>query len=133
MITDWSKYKNFRKEEFDCKHTGYNNMLPAFMDTLQAIRDDFGSPMVITSGFRDVSHPVEQRKLERGESAGEHTFGCAADINIYGVDAIELVSLAYRHGIRRIGVNQMGGYNERFIHLGMGDRDLGFYPSLWTY
>src|SRR3990167_3806839 len=127
MISDWHKYKNFNSHEFNCSHTGKNNMRPEFMDMLQMIRSVYGKPMKITSGYRDFTHPVEREK----DKPGEHTYGMAADIAVQGTDALELVSIAYGLGVRRIGLKQHG--NGRFVHLGMGDKSLGFPPALWTY
>lgn len=126
-MIDWSKYPNFSKKEFTCKHTGKNQMRPEFMDTLQQIRDAYGKPMAVNSGYRDRTHPVEINKKE----PGEHTYGMAADIAVSGPDAIELISVAYSLGIRRIGVKQHG--SGRYIHIGMGDKLLNFPPALWTY
>ena len=123
MSLDWSKYKNFSKHEFDCKHTGRNNMRPEFMDTLQQIRSTFGSPMVITSGYRDFTHPIEREK----ENPGEHYYGVAVDISTTGMKWLDLVVLAYGFGIHRIGINK------EFIHLGMGDKDYTFPRTPWVY
>lgn len=128
MSLDWSKYPNFRKSEFDCKHTGINRMRPEFMERLQQIRDTFDKPLIITSGYRDKTHPVEASK----HGPGEHYYGCAADVAISGTDAMDLIVIAYGHGIRRIGLKQTGA--GRFIHLGMGDQlGLGFPSTIWTY
>jgi zinc D-Ala-D-Ala carboxypeptidase len=50
---NWDLYKNFSKSEFDCKHTGKNEMRPEFMQVLQEIRIAYNKPMVISSGYRD--------------------------------------------------------------------------------
>jgi uncharacterized protein YcbK (DUF882 family) len=124
---DWNKYPSFKKREFDCKHTGKNLMRPEFMETLQQIRNTYGRPLIVSSGYRDPSHPVEAKK----EAPGEHTYGVAADILIRGENAMDLIVIAYGYGIRRIGVHQKG--DDRFIHLGMGDKGLGFPATIWTY
>ena len=128
MTIDWNKYPNFSESEFNCKHTGTNKMRPEFLERLQMIRDTFNKPMTITSGYRSPQHPIEVEK----DKAGEHTFGVAADIAVRGVDAMDLIVIAYGLGIRRIGVSQ-SGYS-RFIHLGMGDCfGLDFPQSIWSY
>lgn len=128
-MIDWRNYKNFSKWEFDCSHTGENNMRSEFMEMLQQIRSTFGKPMVISSGYRDWTHPVEINK----DRPGEHTYGLAADIKVYGIRAFELADIAFHHGIRRIGFNQKGPLESRFIHLGMGDKQLNFPATIWTY
>ena len=123
---NWDDYKNFSKKEFDCKHTGENKMRPEFMGILQQIRTTFNKPMTINSGYRAVSHPIEQAKKD----PGEHCFGCAADIAVRGEDVMALLAIAYGYGIRRFGIYQKG--RTRFVHLGYGDKELNFPPTTWT-
>jgi hypothetical protein len=40
---NWNDYPNFSKEEFDCKHSGKNEMKPDFMDMLQDLRTKYSS------------------------------------------------------------------------------------------
>lgn len=120
----WSKYPNFSKIEFDCKHTGENNMQHEFMEKLQKIRVAYGKSMKVTSGFRSKKHPIEARKTH---SNGEHTQGMCADIYCdNGVDRYRLVSLALLNGITRIGIAK------NFLHLGIGGNNL---PNnvIWEY
>ena len=124
---NWYDYPNFSKTEFDCHHTGENKMRPEFMEILQQIRTVYDKPMVITSGYRSPLHPIEARKSK----AGEHTYGLAADIAVRGVDAMDLIVVAYGHGVRRIGVNQKG--DGRYLHIGVGDQFLDFPKSIWSY
>lgn len=127
---NWNKYKNFSKVEFDCRHTGLNDMQPRFMDLLQKIRNEFGSPMYITSGYRDVAHPVEARK----SIPGAHTLGLACDVGIYGANAVRLIQVATALGMPRIGVKQNGPMSGRFIHLDAATENEGFSsPWLWSY
>ncbi len=105
-------------------------MLPSFLDTLQQIRNTYGKPMIILSGYRDFTHPLERVK----ENPGTHTYGVAVDVLAWGEDAMALFDVAFHYGIRRIGLNQKGAYNSRFLHLDSGDTlNLGFKKSLWTY
>jgi len=124
---DWSRYPNFSEKEFQCKHTGKCEMHPEFMAALQDLRRQFAKPMNVTSGYRDVTHPVEAGKKARGE----HTYGLAVDIAVSGRDALELIALAYLNGFRRVGVQQKG--NGRYIHLGWGDKLAGFPQAMWSY
>ena len=125
---DWDKYAPyFSKKEFDCKHTGKNLMRPEFVDIILQIRKTYNKPMIITSGYRDPSHPAEAEK----SVSGTHSYGVACDIAVRGEDCMDLLVIAYGYGIRRIGLQQKGA--NRFMHLDMGDRGLGFPPSIWTY
>lgn len=121
---DWNSYPNFSEAEFRCRHTGKCNMHPDHMRKLQHLRSVFGKPMVVTSGFRDPSHPAEVRK----QTPGEHTTGRATDIAISGPDALRLIKLAVDLGFTRIGVQQKG--EGRFIHLGDNPT---FPPGIWSY
>ncbi len=121
---DWSKYKDFSKSEFDCKHTGENHMKPEFMYVLQNIRNEYGKPMSITSGYRHITHPIESKKPH---SNGEHTQGTCADIRCdNGADRYRLIMLALKHGITRIGVAKT------FLHLGIGGVGLPNHV-IWDY
>lgn len=99
------------------------------MQTLQQIRNTFGKPMIISSGYRHWTHPVEIGK----QNPGEHTYGLAADIKVYGEWAMDLIVIAYGYGIGRIGVQQKGDIGSRFVHLGMGDKQMNFPKTIWTY
>jgi uncharacterized protein YcbK (DUF882 family) len=80
--------------------------------------------MVVSSGYRDPSHPNEASKAQ----PGEHTTGRATDIAVSGSAALRLVVLAVKHGFTRIGVQQKG--TGRFIHLG----DSPDFPAgMWSY
>lgn len=114
MSCDWSKYHSFTPKEFNCRHTGKNDMQPAFMDKLQALRDEYGKPMVVTSGYRDPSHPEEAKKPQ----PGMHSHGLAADIACEGGQAFLIAKLAFKHGFTGIGVSQKAG-GARFIHIDM--------------
>ena len=124
---DWSKYPNFTREEMQCKHTGKDGMRPEFMEWLQKLRLEFNRPFIITSAFRDITHPIEAKK----EQGGSHSKGCAVDIAIRGEEALRLIALAYSMGCRRIGVQQKG--SSRFIHLDLADQLAGFPASIWSY
>jgi len=127
-VEDWSKYPNFHPDEFRCKHTGFVKMDPEFMAILQKVRESYGRPMRITSGYRDPSHPVEAAK--GGLSRGEHTLGRAVDVACEGYEAYILLQHALANGITRIGVQQKG--SARFLHLGIGGPGLA-NPWIWSY
>lgn len=123
-VVDWSLYPNFKEDEFRCRHTGLVAMQPAFLEVLQRIRTELRRPMIVTSGYRHPTHPVEARKTH---SNGEHTQGACADIACNtGTMRFELVRLAMKHGIVRIGIHKT------FLHLGIGGRNLPA-PVIWEY
>ncbi len=121
---DWSLYPNFTKQEFDCRHTGINNMQPKFMEMLQELRYAYSHPMPITSGYRHWTHPIE---VAKGKTTGEHTTGNCCDIAcVNGSERFQLVKLALELGFTRIGIAK------RFLHLGIGGPNL---PNnvIWEY
>ena len=126
---DWSRYHPyFLEHEFVCKHCGREQMQPVFMDKLFAVRQEFNSPMVITSGYRCPQHPKEAEK----DVPGAHSTGNAADVSVTGKDAYRLVQIALKHGFTGIGVQQKG--TDRFIHLDTCEDGLTLVrPMIWTY
>jgi zinc D-Ala-D-Ala carboxypeptidase len=124
---DWSKYSPFfKKEEFDCKHTGDNEMKPEFMDKLLAIRKRYGKPMWVTSGYRSPKHPIEAAK----KASGAHSTGRACDVAIQGSEALELLKIALEEGMTGIGVQQKG--SGRFLHLDDVTEEIQ-RPWIWSY
>ena len=120
---DWSQYPNFKESEFVCKETGEINMDEDFLARLQILREEFGKPMAITSGYRSPRHSIEAKKL----SPGPHAHGKACDIAVGGEAAYELISIALRLGFTGIGVSQKSP-NNRFIHLDTMPRS-----AVWSY
>ena len=50
--------KYFNEEEFACQYTGKNEISSELIDKLDELREACGFPFVITSGYRDKTHPV---------------------------------------------------------------------------
>lgn len=122
-------WPNFTPAELQCRHTGTFAMNPAFLDKLQAFRTHLRFPLVITSGYRHPSHPIEQRKAQ----PGSHSFGRAVDIAVYGERALAIVEQARLFGFTGIGASQLSGAS-RFIHLDdMGADYHAPRPAFWTY
>ena len=99
-----------------------------FLATINAIREECGFPLVVSSAYRCPLHPIEARK----ESLGAHGYGKAVDVLCSGEKALEVIRVAQAHGIKRIGIKQKGG--GRFIHLDACTEEEGFTsPALWSY
>lgn len=124
---DWVLYPNFSETELRCKHTRQCAMHPDFMARLQKLRTTFGKPMIISSGYRHPTHPVEARKA----SPGAHALGRAVDVAVEREDAYRLVAFALMHGFTGIGVKQKGG--GRFIHLDDVPPGVLPRPTIWSY
>jgi zinc D-Ala-D-Ala carboxypeptidase len=124
MKADWSLYPNFTKAEFDCKHSGKNEMQHEFMQMLQELREELNFPLVITSGYRDKTHPIEARKTH---SNGEHTTGRCCDVRcLDGSTRFKIIETALNLGFTRIGIANT------FLHLGIGGKGLPNYV-IWDY
>lgn len=84
LAKDGGKYvsRNFRVHEFACKD-GSDKILicPITVTALQAVRDFFGKPITITSGYRTPSH----NKKVGGASASQHVVGTAVDFKVEGI------------------------------------------------
>lgn len=106
---------NFRSAEFDCHGSGccsetlVDEQLVKF---LQQIRDHFGAPVIITSGYRCLTHNASVG----GASGSTHFQGKAADIQVKGVAPAEVAKFAESIGILGIGLYETAkdGY---FVHI----------------
>jgi zinc D-Ala-D-Ala carboxypeptidase len=86
---NWADYPNFSAQEFDCSHCGQNEMKPEFMAKLQKLREAYGSPMRVTSGYRCPQHIIEVKKARPGAHASWFKL---VDIGVQGEEAHRLLS-----------------------------------------
>lgn len=127
--SDW-RWSNFARAEMTCQcGCGRADMVPEFMDKLQALRMLFEKPMRVTSAYRCPDHNA---KVSGTGRTGPHTTGRAVDIGIRGFDSHALLTLAMRMGFSGVGVNQKGG--ARFLHLDdLPDGPGCPRPTVWSY
>lgn len=128
--------KNFSWSEMSCKcgrcqgHPDSQEATDFFVQEvgwLQTIRDAYGKPIHINSGYRCPDY--NDSHFSTGKN-GPHTKG-AFDVGIHGHDCWELVSIALKLGATGVGLDQRGDYSGRFVHL---DRLSGkTRPWIWTY
>ena len=83
--------RSFRVREFACR----DGSDPLFVDSalvqlLQNIRDHFGAPVVITSGYRTAAHNA----AVGGSKSSQHLLGRAADFYVEGVDVATVAAYA---------------------------------------
>lgn len=129
-MTDFPENKFFTRAELACKHTGKCEMDPAFMERLIRLRERMSRPLVISSGYRDRTHPAEAAKT----TTGAHQQGRAVDIAITGGDALRLIGLALDLGFTGVGVKQHGPHAGRFIHLDTCSAGANQpRPTIWSY
>lgn len=110
----------FKIEEFDCSHTGKNEMKESYLLRLDELRHRCGFPFIINSGHRDVTHPDEAKK----DKPGTHTEGISGDIRVSnGYQRRKIVEEAIKMEFNGIGVA------DGFVHVDDRDED----PVMWTY
>lgn len=82
-----TNHKNIYKSNLSCgRHPAVVRNLKALaQDILQPIRDNFDSPIIITSGYRC---PQLNKKVG-GSNNSQHLYGEAADFHVKGVDNLE--------------------------------------------
>lgn len=118
---------NFRIREFDCKGTGccsQTRIDEKLAEYLQTIREHFGKPVYISSGYRC---PVHNARVANASRTSKHLEGMAADIAIDGVDPLEIAQYA-----ERIGVLGIGHYDD-FVHIDTRTKKSFWYSHAQTY
>ena len=82
---------NFRVTEFACKDgSGPVFVSEELVKVLQAIRDHFGKPVIVSSGYRTPGY----NKSVGGATYSQHLYGTAADLHISGVSPKEQAAFA---------------------------------------
>lgn len=122
-------WRHFSRSEFDCKHCGENLMHDSFIDLMDQLREEYGKPVLISSGYRCPAHNMV---VSSTGSDGPHTTGKASDIRVSRKDAYKLAKLAFMIGFTGIGFQQKGA--GRFIHLDtLRDAPGQPRPTIWSY
>ena len=114
-----SSSNHFAKSELECSFSGECEIEEDAIQKLEALREEWGKPMRLSSAYRSAQHPRERTKPN---GPGHHhglngNGGQAFDVLIAGEDVLPFIALAIKHGFRGIGVNQKGEWNQRFIHI----------------
>lgn len=114
--------RNFKASEFACQD-GSDIILidPLLVWILQNVRDHFGKPVNITSGYRTPAHNA---KLPEASSGSYHLQGRAADFTVTGVKAEEVQ--AYLESI----MPNTGGIGKASTYTHVDTRET---KSRWTY
>lgn len=100
--------EHFSKHEFRCRcNCGEWFMDPVFTRALERVRQDFGQPMTVNSGYRCEAH----NKKEGGVPGSAHTLGLAADV--------ACPDGRTRHGLVFYGIRVFNriGIGTNFVHF----------------
>lgn len=125
---DWNTVKYFKESEFNCpscKNTGTEGMNPNLVKLLDAMREHFGQPITITSGYRCAAY----NKKVGGITGSQHTKGNAADFFIRGqsetyTGRIEAIKWAIDY-CKQHGLKFRYGYTVDTNGVGLGFYDDG--------
>lgn len=123
--------KNFTSKEFDCHGKNCCNETEIdlqLIEFLQKIRDHFGKPLHISSGYRC---PVHNRNVG-GATGSRHGKGMAADIYINGVEPAEIAKYAESIGIKGIGLYETKN-DGFFVHIDTRDSKYFWYGQAQKY
>ena len=102
------------------------NLHPTLIDYVHRLEAHLGEYVVVTSGYRSPSHPIEARK----EKPGVHSRGLAIDFaSVGGTATLNRVRAAIDAGFQRIGISR----KNNFIHVDIADIIEGKVKSIWTY
>lgn len=107
--------KYFKPEEFASKDgvkSPYPNVVQdSLLELLDKIREEYGSPIVVTSGYRSEAH----NRAVGGVSNSTHTRGLAADIKPLESDSERLGEL--QDICDKLNPNGGVGFYSNFVHV----------------
>lgn len=111
MITDMSFPSGcFKRKEFECHcGCGKDTVDAELLEVLNRLRNHFGRPTIITSGYRCSSHNARVG----GAKGSQHLTGRAADLSISGVSTIEIYNFLDNEYQNNYGI----GLYSRWVHV----------------
>lgn len=114
-INDIRLSPHFKLKEFQCNCCGTVKIHPMLLEALERLRELWGNPIVITSGYRCEKHNTEVG----GAKESRHMKGFAADVVCIASKQARFGKLA-----REAGFDQVIPYGVRnFVHLGVLPKD----------
>jgi zinc D-Ala-D-Ala carboxypeptidase len=124
----------FSRGELQCRCGQFCNydcpMDSEFVKRLDDLRERFGKPLKVTSGYRCAKH---NSNVSSTGATGPHVSGKAIDFGVSRGDGHALLEIAMSMGFSGIGIAQKGA--GRFIHLDdlTADETNNMRPWLWSY
>lgn len=121
----------FDSTEFDCHGSGccsttkINETLVKYLDK---IREHFGKPITVTSGYRCPTHNARIG----GATGSRHSKGDAADIVVSGVAPREVAKYAESIGIMGIGLYETSS-DGHFVHIDTREKKSFWYGQKEAY
>lgn len=116
----------FTHKELACHCCDRQEFNPDTRAKFNALREDVGFPMNMSSGFRCPQYNTEMGYTQT------HATGQAGDIECSHKQAFEIVKKAFKHGFTGIGIKQKG--SKRFVHLDDLTQLSGRpRPHIWSY
>ena len=123
--------KYFNYHEFDSPDVQGSGQLmdERLLEILDDVREEFGKPIKINSGYRTLAHNEKvggKMPKEDGTGGSSHLYGLAVDIACdNSVDRFKLITILLSHGINRIGIA------DTFIHIDVDPEKSS--NVIWTY
>lgn len=110
---------NFNSNEFDChcQDCKVTIIHPDLIIKLQKMRDEIGTKLSITSGYRCPNYQAQLRLrgYETAKGVSQHTKGMAADLTNGVANGAELESYAREASFKAVGVGK------NWIHVDLRD------------
>lgn len=103
-------WKNFKPKEIACKGSGEVLAVEEALDALQLLREKWGKPMAVRSGYRSPEH----NRAVGGVKQSKHMDGTAFDIATTQEEQAAFVRMARECGFKGIGL-----YDD-FTHIDLG-------------
>ncbi|MEI4263400.1 YcbK family protein [Roseovarius sp. D0-M9] len=106
------RWPNFSPAEIACRGTGKLLINEPALDTLQALRDRLGKPLIVRSAYRSPEH----NRAVGGATRSKHMDGSAFDIAMSNHDPV-----AFEAAAREVGFLGFGFYpRSGFMHVDTG-------------
>lgn len=107
---EW-KWKWFTPKELACRHCGELHIDQELLDKLEIMRENYGDPVVISSGYRC---PIHNARI-KGAPLSLHVKGKAVDILLNG----KPMETLHKRGLS-VGFRGFGFYDGGWIHMDVG-------------